>query len=126
MQLRDRAMSRGEIARTGRMSMGSVCEVLKVADERGISWADAEPLSDDEVYRPFYPGRHVRESVCAEPDMGLRPCRDGEGRGEPAPAARWVPGPLPEGGRRRDGLHQVLRRLRELGRCPQPHRASRT
>ena len=68
MQLRDQAMSRREIARTRRMSMESVCEVFKIADERGISWADVEPLSDDEAYRLFYPDRHVRESVYAEPD----------------------------------------------------------
>lgn len=68
MQLRDQAMSRREIARTRRMSMESVCEVFKIADERGISWADVEPLSDDEAYRLFYPDRHVRESVYTEPD----------------------------------------------------------
>lgn len=59
MQLRDQAMSRREIARTWHMSMESVCEVFNIADERGISWADVEPLPDDEAYRLFYPDRHV-------------------------------------------------------------------
>ncbi|HJG31213.1 MAG TPA: transposase [Collinsella ihuae] len=50
------------------MSMSSVCEVFDIADERGISWADVEPLSDEEAYRLFYPERHTRESIFAEPD----------------------------------------------------------
>ena len=68
MQLREQGESRRGIARIRHMSMSSVCEVFDIADERGFSWADVEPLSDEEAYRLFYPERHTRESIFAEPD----------------------------------------------------------
>ena len=68
MQLREQGMSRREIASTRRMSMDSVCEVFRIAQERGISWSDVEGMTDEEAYVLFYPDRHVRESVFAEPD----------------------------------------------------------
>ena len=68
MQLREQGESRRGIARIRHMSMSSVCEVFDIADERGISWVDVEPLSDEEAYRLFYPEWHTRESIFAEPD----------------------------------------------------------
>ena len=68
MELREQGVSRRSIARTRRMSMDSVCGVFDIADERGITWAQVEGMSDDEVYRLFYPDKHVRESVFEEPD----------------------------------------------------------
>lgn len=68
MQLREQGMSRRQIASTRRMSMDSVCEVFRIALERGISWSDVEGMTDDEAYALFYPDRHVRESAFAEPD----------------------------------------------------------
>lgn len=50
--------------------MESVCEVFDIAAERGIAWGDVRELPDDDVYRLFYPDRHVRESVFEEPDWG--------------------------------------------------------
>lgn len=70
MELREQGMSRRSIAKTRRMSMESVCEVFRIAEERGISWADVEPLADEEAYRLFYPDRGVRESVFEDPDWG--------------------------------------------------------
>ena len=70
MQLREQGMSRRQIAKTRRMSMGSVCEVFSIADERGIGWKDIEGKSDEDVYVLFYPDRHVRGSVFEEPDWG--------------------------------------------------------
>lgn len=55
MSIRAHGTSRREIARTRRISMESVCEVCRIAGERGISWLDVEGMSDDEVYRLFYP-----------------------------------------------------------------------
>ena len=68
MELREQGVSRRSIARTRHMSMDSVCDVFDIADERGITWAQVEGMSDDEVYRLFYPDKHVRESVFEEPD----------------------------------------------------------
>lgn len=50
--------------------MESVCEVFNIAAERQITWEQVRDMPDDEVYRLFYPGRHVRESVFEEPDWG--------------------------------------------------------
>lgn len=68
MELREQCMSRRSIAKTRRMSMDSVCEVLRIADERGIAWRDVEGLPEDDVYRPSCPDKHVKESVFHEPD----------------------------------------------------------
>ena len=68
MELREQGLSRRKIAKTRHMSMESVCEVFGIAAERGITWGDVEGMPDDEVYRLFYPDKHVRESVFEEPD----------------------------------------------------------
>jgi len=70
MELREQGLSRRSIAKTRRMSMESVCDVFDIADERGITWEQVEGITDDEVYRLFYPDKHVRESVFEEPDWG--------------------------------------------------------
>ena len=46
MELREQGVSRRSIARTRRMSMDSVCDVFDIADERGITWAQVEGMSD--------------------------------------------------------------------------------
>ena len=68
MELREQGQSRRSIAKTRHMSMESVCEVFDIAAERGIAWADVANMPEDEVYRLFYPDRHVRESAFDEPD----------------------------------------------------------
>ena len=68
MELRERGLSRRSIARTRHMSMDSVCDVFDIADERGITWAQVEGMSDDEAYRLFYPDKHVHEGAFEEPD----------------------------------------------------------
>lgn len=68
MELREQGLSRRMIAKTRRMSMESACEVFDIAAERNIGWGDVREMADDEVYRLFYPERHVRESAFEEPD----------------------------------------------------------
>lgn len=68
MELREQGQSRRSIAKTRHMSMESACEVFDIAAERGIAWADVAGMPEDEVYRLFYPDRHVRESAFDEPD----------------------------------------------------------
>lgn len=68
MELREQGLSRRMIAKTRRMSMESVCEVFDIAAERNIGWGGVREMADDEVYRLFYPERHVRESAFEEPD----------------------------------------------------------
>ena len=68
MKLREQGQSRRSIAKTWHMSMGSACEMFDIAAERGIARADVKDAPEDEVYRLFYPNRHVRESAFDEPD----------------------------------------------------------
>ena len=68
LELREQGVSRRAIARTRHMSMESVCDVFDMAAERGITWGQVEGMTDDEVYRLFYPDRHIHESVFEEPD----------------------------------------------------------
>ena len=70
MELREQGLSRRKISSTRHMSMESVCEVFDIAAERGIAWEQVKGMGEDEVYRLFYPDRHVRESVFEEPDWG--------------------------------------------------------
>lgn len=68
MELREQGQSRRSIAKTWHMSMESTCEMFDIAAERGIARADVKDAPEDEVYRLFYPNRHVRESAFDEPD----------------------------------------------------------
>lgn len=68
MELRDQGMSRRSIARTRHMSMGSICEVFDIADDRGITWDQVKGMGDELVYELFYPDRNVHESAFEEPD----------------------------------------------------------
>lgn len=70
MELREQGLSRRKVSSTRHMSMESVCEVFDIAAERGIAWEQVKGMGEDEVYRLFYPDRHVRESVFEEPDWG--------------------------------------------------------
>ena len=66
MELREQGLSRRMIAKARRMSMESVCDVFDIAADRGIGWDEVKDMPDDDVYRLFYPDRHVRESVFDE------------------------------------------------------------
>lgn len=68
LELRAQGMPRRSIASTRRMSMGSVCEVFDIADERGITWDQVKDMGDERVYALMYPDHHVKESVLEEPD----------------------------------------------------------
>lgn len=68
LRLRNQGMSRKEIARTRKMSMTSVCEVFNIAERRSIAYGDIEAHEDDEVYRLFYPDKHIHLSSFEEPD----------------------------------------------------------
>lgn len=71
MGLREQGLSRRKIAKTRHMSMESACDVSDMAAERGITWEQVEGMTDDEVYRPSCPDRHVHESVF-EPTLDMR------------------------------------------------------
>ena len=68
LQLRDAGMSRQEIASTRHISRNSVSEVFRIADEKGIHYADVRNLGENEVYRIIYPDKHQEEVVFEAPD----------------------------------------------------------
>jgi len=70
LELRAANMTRNSIAATRHMSRNSVSDVFHIADARGITFQDVRGLSDEEVYRMFYPERHLTESMFHEPDYG--------------------------------------------------------
>ena len=67
MQLRAAGMSQTAIARERHMSKSSVSDVFQIAEERNISYADTEDKTPDEVYRLFYPEKHLEETVYTIP-----------------------------------------------------------
>lgn len=70
LELRAASMTRNAIAATRHMSKNSVGDVFHIADTRGITYQDVRGLSDEQVYRMFYPEKHLAESVFYEPDYG--------------------------------------------------------
>lgn len=70
LELRAANMSRNSIAATRHMSKNSVGDVIHIADARGITFKDVRGLSDEQVYRMFYPDKHVTENMYHEPDYG--------------------------------------------------------
>lgn len=112
MELRDQGMARRSIAKTRHMSMGSVFQVFDIADERGITWIQVKDLGEEQVYSLFHPERNVRESVFEELDWSYVHTGNGQGRGQPATAARRVQSPVRPRAQGGDGVHQVLRAAR--------------
>ena len=70
LQLRDAGMSRQEIASTRHISRNSVSEVFRIADEKGIHYADVRNLGENEVYRIIYPDKHQEEVMFEAPYCG--------------------------------------------------------
>lgn len=68
LELADRGMSQSETCRTRHMSKHAVREVLDAARERGVDWARARPMSDDEVWALLLPERAEAERAIAQPD----------------------------------------------------------
>ena len=68
LELRAANMSRNGIAATRHMSKNSVGDVFHIADARGIAFKDVRGLSDEQVYRMFYPEKHVTENMFHHPD----------------------------------------------------------
>ncbi len=59
LELRDAHMSRNGIASTRNMSRSSVSDVFRIADEKQICYDDVRNLSEDEVYKLFYPDKYT-------------------------------------------------------------------
>ena len=68
LELRSAGMSRNLIASTRHISRSSVSDVFHIADAKGITYADIENQSDQDVYRMFYPDKHAVADMYRDPD----------------------------------------------------------
>lgn len=68
LELRDAGMSRNSIASTRHLSRNSVSDVFSIADEKHITYDDVHDMSEEKVYRLFYPDKYVNETMYGEPD----------------------------------------------------------
>jgi len=67
LELRAVQMSQREICRTRKMSQHSVGDVCKIAKELGITYHTVKDKTDEDVYRMFYPDKHVSETLYRSP-----------------------------------------------------------
>lgn len=70
MQYRDLGFSRNMIAKTQKVGRSSVSDVFRRANQFNLSYEDIKDLSENEVYRKFYPERHQSEVLYTLPDYG--------------------------------------------------------
>lgn len=68
LELRSKNMSRNSIAQIRGMSRNSVSEVIKLAEQLGVTFDQVKEKDPEEVYALFYPERHSVESLFALPD----------------------------------------------------------
>ena len=65
---RSTGMSQRAICQSRHMSRNSVGEVFRIAEEKHITYADVEALSNEEVYNMFFPDKFPVESTYATVD----------------------------------------------------------
>ena len=70
LRLLESGMSRNAIARSQGMSKHSVQAVSEAAEAAGIGWAEAEGMSDAEVYAALFPEKVRDRDVYPDPDWG--------------------------------------------------------
>lgn len=68
LELRNAGLSRNAIAATRHFSKNSVSDVIHIADEKGITYTDVKDMSDDAVYRMFYPDKYAVEDLYEDPN----------------------------------------------------------
>ena len=68
MELHAAGVSRNTIADTRHMGRNSVSEVIRIAQQLGISADDVRVLSEEEAYQLFYPNKFQVESIYQAPD----------------------------------------------------------
>ena len=68
LELRNAGLSRNTIASTRHFSKNSVSYVFHISDEKGITFADVKDMSDDAVYRMFYPDKYAVADLYEDPD----------------------------------------------------------
>jgi hypothetical protein len=68
LELRAAGLSQNSIAKSRHMSKSFVGDVFQIAQERNISYEGVKAMRPDEVYRLFYPDKHVSEILFEDSD----------------------------------------------------------
>lgn len=68
MELLNANMSRNQIAATRHIGKHSVDDVKRIAAEKSITFEDIKDMSEDDVYRIFFPDRNQLEELFEKPD----------------------------------------------------------
>lgn len=68
LELKASGLSRNQIAATRHMSKHSVSDVINIAKEKCITYAQVKDLSEEEVYRMIFPDKYAIESLYAPPN----------------------------------------------------------
>lgn len=68
LELKASGLSRNQIAATRHMSKHSVSDVINIAKEKGITYAQVKELPEEEVYRLIFPDKYAIETLYEQPD----------------------------------------------------------
>lgn len=68
LELRAAGMGRNQIAKTRKVSKDSVSDVFHIADQKGLGFEQIKAMTDEEVYRLFYPNKYANEDIYSDPD----------------------------------------------------------
>src|SRR5699024_3710032 len=68
LEYRAMGLSRNLMSKTKKVGRSSVSDVLKRADDWGLTYEDVESFSEVDVYRKLFPERHQSESLYDMPE----------------------------------------------------------
>ena len=68
LELQAAGLSRNAISSTRHISKHSVSDVLRISIEKGITYADVRSLSEETIYRMFFPDKFTVEQLYEKPD----------------------------------------------------------
>jgi len=71
LELRKANISQNMICKSRKMSHHSVSAVCKIAKNLGITYDDVAEMNEIEVYRLFFPEKHVSETLYLSPDYEM-------------------------------------------------------
>ena len=68
LELTAEGLSQNEIARTRHISKHSVGDVVRIAEEKGLSFEDVAEMNDNALYQMFFPDRMTSGQIYEFPD----------------------------------------------------------
>ena len=68
LELIESGMSRRQICSSRHVSPHTVSDVKQIAEKNNITYKDIQKMSEDDVYRMFFPDRNQLEDLYEQPD----------------------------------------------------------